>query len=220
MKSSLRRTRLLRQVALSGFLVGVSVLGVTRTEQANRRLQGIIQEQDVKTGLVSAMFRIRRERSELMAQLFADQDPPVKMRLSGRYDALWTELTDVWGKLSAMPLSGEERRSLEQASTARPARTVRDRWASHHRGRRHQRATLFDAQAGALSTRSRKSLQMLEEAELDDGCRRAGRYATRSTSSHRVHGRWPAAAAIVACSSRARSGARIRAQARRTRAGA
>ena len=61
-----------RYTLLTGFgillalLVAVSVLGLTRTDQVNRRLQDIIQEQDLKTGFVSTVFRATRERALLI----------------------------------------------------------------------------------------------------------------------------------------------------------
>ena len=71
-------------------LVGVSVLAVTRTEQTNRRLQAIVHEQDVKTGLMSTMFRIRRERAQILSYLFATEDPAARVSGASKNASLIT----------------------------------------------------------------------------------------------------------------------------------
>ena len=72
-------------------LVAVSAFGLTRTDQINRRLQTSMQEQDAKTGLVSALFRITRERSQIIEQLFSEDDAAARTRAAERYRALADE---------------------------------------------------------------------------------------------------------------------------------
>jgi diguanylate cyclase (GGDEF)-like protein/PAS domain S-box-containing protein len=98
---------------LLALLVGVSVLGVMRTEQVNRRLQSIILAQDVKTGLVASLARIVPERSQLTVRLFGEQDPMARSPSSERYAELGREFDDVSRQLTAMPLTREERSALE-----------------------------------------------------------------------------------------------------------
>ena len=123
-----------RSALLVGFgvlltlLIGVSVLGLMRTEQVNRRLQSIIYEKDVKTGLVSAMFRLSRERAHVIYQLFAEDDTAARGRAAQRYVALGRELADVTRKLAATPLTPGERMALTVLlAEAERIRDVRDR---------------------------------------------------------------------------------------------
>jgi diguanylate cyclase (GGDEF)-like protein/PAS domain S-box-containing protein len=130
MKSS---SLLSRYALLAGFgvllalLICVSVLGFTRTEHANRRLQQAVHEQEAKTGLVSRMFSITRERSQLIARLLTDRDANARSRVADQFAALGPELTEVSRKLEAMPLTADERTALSRvvASAAR-TRNVRD----------------------------------------------------------------------------------------------
>ena len=94
-----------RYALLAGFslllalLLGVSVLSIARTEQVNRRLQDVINEQDTKTKLVAAMLRVSRDRAQLMVSLFNEQDLAVRARSSERYVDLARELQDLTQKL-------------------------------------------------------------------------------------------------------------------------
>jgi diguanylate cyclase (GGDEF)-like protein/PAS domain S-box-containing protein len=107
-----------RYALLTGFavllasLVVVSVLGFTRNEQANRRMQQVVYEQELKTSLVSRMFSITRERSQLIAQLLAEPKPPARTRANEQFAALGRELIDVERKLAALPLAPPERVAL------------------------------------------------------------------------------------------------------------
>ena len=147
-----------RRALLAGFglllalLVAVSVLAVTRTEQTNRSLERIIQSQDVKTGLISTMFRIRRERSQILAELFAEEDPALRASAYQRYDALWVELMQVWRKLGDIQLNADERKVFEELKdSAEESRKVRDQVAELIvTGDMTSARQLFDAQAGAL----------------------------------------------------------------------
>ena len=112
---------------LLALLLGVSVLGLVRTEEVSRKLQTIIEEQDVKTRLVSALFRITRERAEVISQLFVEEDSAARMRSAERYRLLGEELTETSRKLEAMPLSAAERSALKDAlDTGERTRAVRD----------------------------------------------------------------------------------------------
>jgi diguanylate cyclase (GGDEF)-like protein/PAS domain S-box-containing protein len=184
--SLLSRRRLLPAgfALLLALLVAVSILGVTRTEQANGRLQGIIQEQHVKTGLVSAMFRIRRERSQLLAQLFTEQDAAARVQAAQRYDALWAQLSEIWRKLKLMALSGEERKSLEDLiDSATQSGTLRDQVVDLIvSGDLTSARQLFDAQAAPLEYDLQEKLyQLLEKSRAStmDVVEQA-RYATRN----------------------------------------
>jgi diguanylate cyclase (GGDEF)-like protein/PAS domain S-box-containing protein len=98
--------------ALLASLVVVSVLGFTRNEQANRRMQQVVYEQEVKTGLVSRMFSVTRERSELISQLLAEGNPAARTRDYEQFAARGREVIDVSRKLAAMPLAPPERIAL------------------------------------------------------------------------------------------------------------
>ncbi|HEX2829415.1 MAG TPA: EAL domain-containing protein [Burkholderiales bacterium] len=122
-----------RYTLLAGFslllalLLGISVLGLARTEQVNRRLHDVIEEQDAKTRLVSVMLNVARERGQLMVQLFNEQPPDARARSSGRYVELGREFDAVTGQLSAMPLSRDERAALQNLLDAsRRTQDVRD----------------------------------------------------------------------------------------------
>ena len=107
-----------RYALLTGFavllasLVVVSVLGFTRNEQANRRMQQVVYEQELKTSLVSRMFSVTRERSQLILQLLAEAKPAARARAQEQFAALGRELIDVERKLAAMPLAPPERTAL------------------------------------------------------------------------------------------------------------
>jgi len=108
-------------------LVVVSVLGLTRTEQVNGRVQAIYQAQDVKTDFVITIFRITRERSVAIEQLFADESATARAAAAERYRLLGDELTQVGRKLASLQLTTDERRAMEslQAAAERD-REVRD----------------------------------------------------------------------------------------------
>jgi diguanylate cyclase (GGDEF)-like protein/PAS domain S-box-containing protein len=113
-----------RYTLLAGFslllalLLGISVLGIARTEQVNRRLHDVIEEQDAKTGLVAVMLKVARERAQLMVQLFNEQDLAIRARSSQRYVELGRELDAVTKQLAAMPLSHDERAALQSLLNA------------------------------------------------------------------------------------------------------
>jgi diguanylate cyclase (GGDEF)-like protein/PAS domain S-box-containing protein len=108
-----------RYALLAGFgvllalLVGASVLGLARTEQVNSRLQAVIFEQDVKTGLISTMFRTTRERTQIIHQLFVEEDSTVRTRAAERYRALGDEFVEASRKLAVLPLAAVEQRALD-----------------------------------------------------------------------------------------------------------
>src|SRR4051812_39349554 len=99
---------------LLALLIGVSAVGVTRNEQVNGRLQALIAEQHVKSGRVSEMVRITRERSQLLYQLFAEKDPTERTREAERYWELGRELKEASEKLAGMPLNPEEHQALAE----------------------------------------------------------------------------------------------------------
>jgi diguanylate cyclase (GGDEF)-like protein/PAS domain S-box-containing protein len=103
---------------LLALLLGVSVLGIARTEQVNRRLHEVIEEQDAKTRHVGSMLRVARERAQLMVQLFNEQDLALQARSSERYVELGRELDAVAEKFAAMPLTPGEREALQNLLAA------------------------------------------------------------------------------------------------------
>jgi diguanylate cyclase (GGDEF)-like protein/PAS domain S-box-containing protein len=113
-----------RYALLGGFamlltlLAAVSVFGLTRTEQVNIRLQRIIQQQDVKTGLISTVFRATRERSQLIYQLLDEPDAEMRSRVVARYRASAAELEQALAKLAQMPLTAAETREMWELSAA------------------------------------------------------------------------------------------------------
>ncbi|MGZ5154131.1 MAG: MCP four helix bundle domain-containing protein, partial [Burkholderiales bacterium] len=130
MKSS---SLLSRYALLAGFgvllalLICVSLLGFTRTEHANRRLQQAVHEQEVKTSLASSIFSITRERSQLITQLLTDHDANARTRAADRFAALGPELERASRKLGEMPLTADERTALSRVlAAAERTRQVRD----------------------------------------------------------------------------------------------
>lgn len=152
---------------LLGILVGVSVLGVMRTEQVNRRLQDIVHAQDIKTALVSTMFSVAGEQSRLIHQLFAEQNAAARTQAAERYGELGREREEAASKLSAMPLTVEERTAADRVqAVAERARTVFERvvglvLAANVTAARQ----LFDAQGVPSQDAFQESLyQMLEKS--------------------------------------------------------
>jgi len=152
---------------LLALLLAVSIAGIVRTDDVNRRLQATIYEQDVKTALMSALVRLTRERSQLVNQLFSESDVAERTRASERYALLGEELSDALKKLRAMPATAREREGLErlEAAAAR-ARELRDHVVELlFQGESATARSLFDAQAVAAQEAFQQSLHdMLEKS--------------------------------------------------------
>jgi diguanylate cyclase (GGDEF)-like protein/PAS domain S-box-containing protein len=122
-----------RPVLLGGFalllalLVAVAAFGVSRIGELNRGLQSIIYEQDLKTGLVATLFRITRERSELVYQMFTATDALALAHARERYYALQSEFVTASQLFAAIPLSAAERSAFDELlAAAERDRAVRD----------------------------------------------------------------------------------------------
>jgi diguanylate cyclase (GGDEF)-like protein/PAS domain S-box-containing protein len=113
--------------ALLLLMVVVTVVGLNRVGNVNERLQAIIHAQHVKTGLVSDMLRITRERSQIIYSLFTTQDAFARDAAFLRYHALVGEFFNNVQRLRQMELSASELQALTQAlAAADRTRGVRD----------------------------------------------------------------------------------------------
>ena len=173
--SSARRALLAGFGVLLALLIGVSALALMRTDHVNRRLHEIAHEQEVKTGLLSAMFRLTRERSHLIYQLFTEQDAAGRVRLSERYMLLGRESAETTAKLAAMALTTEERTAIAAMAQAQERTAgVRDQIVELlFRGDVAGARQLFDAQEVAAQDALQESLYQALEAS---------RTATRSVA--------------------------------------
>lgn len=109
-------------------LVLITAAGLSRMETINQRMQGIIHDQHVKTGLISVMLRTTRERSQIIGSLFEVEDSGMRGEARRRYDALGGEFSDAIGRLRALLLSPEEQQALERSLIAADkTKAVRDR---------------------------------------------------------------------------------------------
>ena len=93
-------------------LVAVCVLGLSRTQQINARLQQAVDEQDAKDRVVASMTTVNRARSQLIHQLFAIEDGAARVRAAERFRLLGDELTGSIEKIRAMRLTEIERNAL------------------------------------------------------------------------------------------------------------
>jgi len=112
---------------LLALLLAVTVLGVTGTEQVNRRVQALIAEQDTKAGAVSTLSGTARESTRVLQQLFAEQDTAVPAESLQRFRALRQEFAEALHKLTMVPLTATERAALQGVLAASASmRDVRD----------------------------------------------------------------------------------------------
>jgi diguanylate cyclase (GGDEF)-like protein/PAS domain S-box-containing protein len=109
-------------------LVAITAAGLSRMETINQRMQGIIHDQHVKTGLISVMLRTTRERSQIIGSLFEVEDSAARGEALRRYDVLGGEFSAAVGQLRALALSPEEQQALDRSlAAADKTRAVRDR---------------------------------------------------------------------------------------------
>lgn len=109
-------------------LVLITAAGLSRMETINQRMQSIIHDQHVKTGLISVMLRTTRERSQIIGSLFEVGDSGMRGEARRRYDALGAEFSDAVGRLRALSLSPEEQQALDHSLIAADkTKAVRDR---------------------------------------------------------------------------------------------
>jgi diguanylate cyclase (GGDEF)-like protein/PAS domain S-box-containing protein len=99
-------------------LVLISAVGLTRMESINQRMQVIIQDQHVKTGLISTMLRITRESSLVINSLFDIEDSVSRSDTRARYEALSSEFSGAVKQLRALPLSPGEQSALTRSIAA------------------------------------------------------------------------------------------------------
>jgi diguanylate cyclase (GGDEF)-like protein/PAS domain S-box-containing protein len=100
--------------ALLVLLMLATILALTRIDTLNHRLQTIIYEQNIKTGLVSEMLRLTRERSQFIYQLFNIENKAEREAAQAHYAALSSAFARSTGRLEQMELSPEERAMLAQ----------------------------------------------------------------------------------------------------------
>jgi methyl-accepting chemotaxis protein len=109
-------------------LVLISAVGLTRMESINQRMQVIIQDQHVKTGLISTMLRITRESSLVINSLFDIEDSVSRSDGRTRYEALSSEFSGAVKQLRALPLSPGEQSALTRSiAAAEKTGVVRER---------------------------------------------------------------------------------------------
>ncbi|HUP94691.1 MAG TPA: EAL domain-containing protein [Burkholderiales bacterium] len=154
---------------LLALLLAVSIAGIVRTDDVNRRLEATIYEQDVKTALMFTLVRLTRERSQLVNQLFSESDIAERTRASERYALLGQELADALKKLRGMPATAQDREGLDRLEAAATrARELRDHVVELlFQGDSATARSLFNAQAVAAQEAFQQSLyEMLEKSRI------------------------------------------------------
>jgi diguanylate cyclase (GGDEF)-like protein/PAS domain S-box-containing protein len=112
---------------LLALLLAVTVLGLTGTEQVNRRVQTLIAEQDAKAGLVSTLSRTARESADVLQEIFVEEDSPARGERLQRYRAARQEFAEALHRLTTISLTTTERNALQGVLAASEAvRDVRD----------------------------------------------------------------------------------------------
>lgn len=99
-------------------LVLISAVGLSRMETINQRMQLIIHDQHVKTGLISEMLRITRESSLFINSLFDVEDPASRSEARARYEALSGKFANTVNQLRALSLSADEQTALSRSLAA------------------------------------------------------------------------------------------------------
>ncbi|MCW5603851.1 MAG: EAL domain-containing protein [Burkholderiales bacterium] len=113
--------------ALLVLLVIVTAVGLSRVDGINQRMQAIIYDQNLKTGLISVMLRITRERSQVIHTLFTSGDAFERDEAKQHYYTLVTEFNDSVQRLRELHLTPDEQSALAaMLSAANTTRVVRD----------------------------------------------------------------------------------------------
>ena len=95
-------------------LVIVSVVGFGRSRHAGEPLQAVVEQQYAKTGLAAAMFRMARERLQLVREAGGGATTAASRALGAqRYRSVADEFHDGVRKLGAAVLDGRERGALD-----------------------------------------------------------------------------------------------------------
>lgn len=109
-------------------LVLITAAGLSRMETINQRMQGIIHDQYVRTGLISVLLRTTRERSQIIDSLFEIEDSGARSEALRRYEMLGGDFSAAVDRLRALSLSPEEQQALGRSLIAADKTgAVRDR---------------------------------------------------------------------------------------------
>jgi len=161
-----------RQALLAGFgallvlLVIATVAGLLRIETINRHTQEIIHDQRIRTGLISNMMRVVRERSQIIYTLIGTEDPLERDEAYRRYQALTRDFSDGLQQLRKLELPPAEQSALGLVlASADRIRLVHDEIAALlMKGRVSEATLLLSAQGIAAQDEFQESLYPLLEA--------------------------------------------------------
>jgi len=107
-----------RQALLTGFgallilLVIATVVGLWRIETINRQTQEIIHDQRIRTGLISNMMHVVRERSQIIYMLVSAENPADRNEIHRRYQTLTHDFSDALQQLRILQLPPTEQSAL------------------------------------------------------------------------------------------------------------
>ncbi len=103
-------------VLVLGLLLSVAAVGLREMKLINRRLQGVINQNSLRTNLVFTMHFAARERALLLFSMALTQDPFSREDQFTRFNQLATEFTVAHQRLLAMRLSPDEKVILARQS--------------------------------------------------------------------------------------------------------
>jgi diguanylate cyclase (GGDEF)-like protein/PAS domain S-box-containing protein len=161
-----------RQALLAGFgallilLVIATVAGLLRIETINRHTQEIIHDQRIRTGLISNMMHVVRERSQIIYTLIGAEDPLAREEAYRRYRALTRDFAEGLQQLRKLELPPAEQSALRLVlASADRVRTVHDEIARLLMEHNVSEATqLLNTQGVAAQDEFQESLYPLLEA--------------------------------------------------------
>ncbi len=131
-------------------LAAVSVLGIARSRQADEPLHAVVEQQSLKTGLITTMFRMMQERLHLVREVAASDDPLSRAHGAKRYRVVADEFLDGVRKLEG---GGARGWRAQRARTDRGGGTTCGRSAGPRaRARIHGRRAGRAEGAGSLRT--------------------------------------------------------------------
>ena len=150
--------------ALLCLLVAVTLLGLTRMNAMQARLQSIVDAQHVKTGIVSGMLPNIRERSQIMRESLASPRAVGSGERNRRYEALKAEYERLGARWEGMAASDAERRAMQAALSAHDALLATHRQIQENYARDPDRAAyLFGADAAEQQAAAEEKLYAVLE---------------------------------------------------------
>jgi diguanylate cyclase (GGDEF)-like protein/PAS domain S-box-containing protein len=99
-------------------LLAVSVIGIARSQYADEPLHTVIDRQSEKIELAATMLRMARERSRLVREVAASEDPVSRAQGAQRYRTLADEFNDGLRTLGATAVGAGEQSALDRLMAA------------------------------------------------------------------------------------------------------